>query len=148
MAPRFLPLLLLLALAAPLRADDQADIAAVRQADDSRMAAMQAGGDQGAKFQALFSDALQYRHSSGHIDTKASYIAALTSGRTQYTSIKLEERKFSVAAPGIVLITGREMMNEVSEGAPRSLHLNFLGVWRNESGAWRFLAWQSCKLTP
>ena len=26
--------------------------------------------------------------------------------------------------------------------------LSFLSVWREESGHWRFLAWQSCKLTP
>ncbi|HEX3730472.1 MAG TPA: nuclear transport factor 2 family protein [Opitutaceae bacterium] len=148
MPPRLLLLLLLLVLAAPLRADDQADIAAVRQADDSRTAAMLASGDQGARFRALFSDELQYRHSSGHVDTKASYIAALTAGHTKYTAIKIEERKFLVAAPGIVLITGRETMDESRDGTPQSLHLNFLGVWRNENGAWRFLAWQSCKLTP
>jgi hypothetical protein len=148
MTPRLLLPLLLLALAAPLRADDQADIAAVRQADDARTAAMLAPGDQGAQFQALFSDELQYRHSSGHIDTKASYIASLTSGHTKYTSIQLEDRKFLVAAPGIVLVTGRELMSSLKDGAPQTLHLNFLGVWRHEGGAWRFLAWQSCKLTP
>ncbi|HVW21095.1 MAG TPA: nuclear transport factor 2 family protein [Opitutaceae bacterium] len=147
MTPRLLPLLLLL-LALPLRADDQADIAAVKRADDARVAAMLAGGNQGATFRAVFSDDLQYRHSSGHVDTKASYIAALTAGHTKYTAIKVEERKFLVAAPGIVLITGREVMDELRDGQPQSLHLNFLGVWRNEQGAWRFLAWQSCKLNP
>ena len=146
--PRLLPLLLLALLALPLRADDQADIAAVQKADDSRIAAMLAGGDQGALFQSLFSDQLEYRHSTGHIDTKASYIKALTSGHTTYTSLKLEERHYTVAAPGIVLIYGREMLNESAEGKAKSLHLNFLAVWRNENGAWRFLGWQSCPLTP
>jgi hypothetical protein len=26
--------------------------------------------------------------------------------------------------------------------------LNYLAVWREEKGAWRFLAWQSCKNPP
>ena len=28
------------------------------------------------------------------------------------------------------------------------LDLNFLAIWRNEGGAWRFVAWQSSRLNP
>ena len=29
-----------------------------------------------------------------------------------------------------------------------ALDLNFLTVWREEGGKWRFLAWKSCKNPP
>lgn len=131
---------------APLHAQEDPAVAAVRQADDARLAAMLRGAAGRDTFESLFSDDLQYRHSSGAVDTKASYIAALTSGHTRYTSNPVEKRRFLVAAPGIVLVTGTLRMNFIRDGAANSLHLNFLEVWRKEGGAWRFLAWQSCAL--
>ena len=45
-------------------------------------------------------------------------------------------------------MTGR-MLAYSSNGEKKStLDLNFLAVWREENGHWRFLAWQSCKNPP
>jgi len=32
-----------------------------------------------------------------------------------------------------------------NSGQTGLLDLNYLAVWRQEGGRWRFLAWQSCK---
>ena len=141
---RLLPLLALTV--GCLRADDQAVIAAVRAADDARVAAT-VGADQ-AKLDAVFSGELRYAHSSGAIDTKASYMDAILSGRTKYVSIDYEDRNFTVAAPGIVLMTGHGRFKAGAPGNPQDLYLGFLAVWREEKGAWRFLAWQSCRVPP
>ena len=141
---RFLPFLALAFVT--LRAADDKILAAVRAADDERVAAVKAGD--AARLDAIFSDELRYAHSSGHVDNKASYMKALTSHSTVYETYDYQERKFTEAAPGIVLMTGRVLIHSRSGEKTTDLDLNFLAVWREEHGAWRFLAWQSCKNPP
>jgi hypothetical protein len=127
-------------------ATDDGSIAAVRQADDERVAATIAAAPE--RLDAIFSDALHYAHSSGKIDTKASYTQSLISSRTIYRKVDYVKRDFMLAAPGIVLMTGRARIQARSDGNEVSNDLNFLAVWREEAGKWRFLAWQSCKNPP
>lgn len=126
-------------------AEDKA-VAAARAADDERIAATKSG--ERARLDAIFSNDLHYAHSSGTIDTKASYMDALTSKRTVYESFDYKQRDFKVAAPGIIVMTGRVLIKAVSNGARADNDLNFLAVWREENGQWRFYAWQSCKNPP
>lgn len=144
--PHCFILLLLVLAGASLHAAEDKILAAVRAADDERVAATQAA-DPG-RLAAIFSDELHYAHSSGHVDDKASYTKALVSHNTVYAKYDYQERNFLQAAPGIVLMTGRVLIHSLSGGKPNDLDLNFLGVWREEHGAWRFLAWQSCKNPP
>lgn len=126
------------------RAADDAIIAAVRAADDARMAATQAANAR--RLGEIFSDELHYAHSSGRIDNKASQIALITSGTTQYQEFQHRERTYTVAGPGVVLSKGRVIIRMASKtGGAFTNDLNYLAVWRNENGTWRFLAWQSCK---
>ena len=141
---RLLPCLVLAV--AFLHAADDKRIAAVKAADAERVAATKAGD--GARLEAIFSDELRYAHSSGHVDTKASYIKALTSHSTVYESYDYQEQNFLPAGPGIVLMTGRVLSHTRNASGANELDLNFLGVWREENGKWRFLAWQSCKNPP
>jgi len=129
-----------------LRAADDKLLAAVRAADDERVAATIAGDR--ARLDAIFSDELRYAHSSGHVDSKASYVDALASHRTVYETSDYKERNFLPAAPGLVLMTGRALIRVRNASGPSDLDLNFLAVWREENGKWRFLAWQSCKNPP
>ncbi len=121
-------------------------LAAVTAADDERVAATKAGDR--ARLEEIFSDELHYAHSSGHLDTKASYIDALASHRSVYETYDYRERHFLPAAPGVVLMTGRVLIRARSGGEVHDLDLNFLAVWREENGRWRFLAWQSCAAAP
>ena len=45
-------------------------------------------------------------------------------------------------------MTGRVRIRAATAEAEMENALSFLAVWRKENGQWRFLAWQSCKLTP
>ena len=144
-----LPLAFVAARAADLPAKAGAPeklIAAVMAADDERQAATKAGDR--ARLDLIFSDQLRYAHSSGHVDTKASYMDALTSHRTVYESFDYRERNFVAAGPGIVLMNGRVLIKARSNDQRADNDLNFLAVWREENGHWRFLAWQSCKNPP
>lgn len=136
----------LLNASAAFAASDTALIVAVRAADDERLAATTAADR--ARLEAIYSDDLHYGHSSGKVDNKQSQIAALVSGRSKYEMFEHKERTFVPAAPGIVLMKGRVLISAVSGGQTNKLDLNYLAVWREEKGKWRFLAWQSCRNPP
>jgi hypothetical protein len=129
-----------------LRAAEDKAIVAARAADDERLAATKAADPK--RLDAIFSGDLRYAHSSGKVDTKASYVKSLTSKSTVYESFDYKERNFTVAAPGIGLMTGRGLIHSANNGQKVENDLNFLAVWREENGQWRFLAWQSNKVPP
>ena len=123
---------------------EEAPLAAVQAADDARVAAMKSPDRD--KLSAIFSDELRYAHSSGVVDTKASFIEVLLKGTTKYQAVDYVERKFTFPAPGIALMTGSAKFKIGTEAGNIEPTLGFLAVWRLENGNWRFLAWQSCKL--
>lgn len=125
---------------------EESRTAALTAADSARVAAMKAADRE--KLVAILSDDLRYAHSSGTVDTKQSFIEALTAGRTKYVALDYEERAFTFPAPGVALMTGRARVRVANASGENDMLLGFLGVWREENGHWRFLAWQSCKLTP
>lgn len=133
----------LLFLTVGLRADE-GRLAALEAADDARVAAMMQPTAEALG--AIFSDELHYAHSSGTLDTKASFIEALVSGKTKYLAMDSVERQFTFPAPGIALMSGRADIKVSSAKGEANLKLAYLAVWREEGGQWRFLAWQSCRL--
>lgn len=133
--------------AAPLPgATLEASESALKAADKARVEAMQSSNRE--QLGRLFSDELRYAHSNGIIDTKASFIEILGTGKTKYLGYDYEERSFSFPSPGIALMTGRAHIKAEAGGALMDSVLGFLAVWREEQGQWRFLAWQSCRLPP
>lgn len=131
-------------LLAPLEADRL--ITAVRMADDDRLDAMTAGD--AARLDAIFSDDLRYAHSNGRVENKADFIKSLAGRRMVYESFAYQERTFQAVGPGVVLMSGRVLVHASSAGQKLVLDLNFLAVWREEGGRWRFLAWQSSRNPP
>lgn len=149
MKTTLLRLLALLAFAITFaHAADDKLIAAVRAADDARIAATKAADTK--RLAAIYSDALHYAHSSGKVDNKATQLDGIANSPNHYEKIEYKERKFTPAGPGIVLMTGRAIftMQPKAGGAKIINDLNYLAVWREEGGTWRFMAWQSCKNPP
>lgn len=139
-------LLAIVTIASALRAADDRLIAAVRAADDERVAATKAADP--ARLEAIFSPDLHYAHSSGKIDNKVSYVQSLLTRATIYEKYQYQTREFRPVGPGIVLMLGRALVESSGTGGKQQNDLNFLAVWREENGKWRFLAWQSCKNPP
>jgi hypothetical protein len=141
-----LRLLILLALGlVSLRAADDKLTAALSAADDERIAATKAADR--ARLAAIYSDQLHYAHSSGKVDNKATQIDGIVTSLNLYEKIEYKERTFMPAGPGVVLMKGRAIFTMTpKDGSPKIVNdLNYLAVWREEGGKWRFLAWQSCK---
>lgn len=135
----------LLALASIHAADDP-QLAALRAADDERVSATVAADR--ARLDVVLADDLHYAHSNGNVDTKASLIDTVVSGRTKYEVIAYEQRSFTFPAPGVALMNGRARVKVANAKGGMDSVLSFLAVWREEKGRWRFLAWQSCKVPP
>jgi hypothetical protein len=129
-----------------LRAADSGAVMAVRAADDERVAASIAADP--ARLGAVLSEDLHYAHSNGAIDTKATYLESLVSRRSVYRSFDYVRRDFMEVGPGVVLMHGRAKIEAGTATQQNLLDLNFLAVWRNEGGKWRFIAWQSSRLPP
>ncbi len=124
-------------------ADNGAVITAVLAADEERMAATKAAD--AARLDAIFSDALRYAHSNGVVDGKASYTDSLVTHTSVYVNFDYKERTVLPAGPGVALMSGRVVIDLRNASGPFQVDLNYLAVWREEGGKWRFLAWQSCR---
>lgn len=92
-----------------------------------------------------FGDDLIYVHSSGAVDTKASYIAAIKGGKFRYKKCERFEETVRIYGD-TALVTGRAVFEAVVEGTPRTLRLRYLNVWTNTAAGWKFVGWQSCPL--
>lgn len=111
--------------------------------EDRRYAAMTSNDL--ATLEALFHDEMIYTHSSAVVDTRASYLEALRSGKTRYKTAKRFEEKVRFAGDA-ALVTGRAEFEVEVNGNPKTLRLCFLNVWTKTPAGWKFIAWQSCSL--
>jgi len=92
---------------------------------------------------ALLHDELVYVHSSGTVDTRASYLEALASGATRYRVVeRLGEDVRVIGA--VALVQGRSRIDVVVKGVEKLLNLRSLAAWTETPQGWQFIAWQSC----
>jgi hypothetical protein len=143
----YLSAILLMSAVSARAADLDKVITAVRLADDERVAATLACNIDTLK--AIYSDEMYYAHSSGKLDSKASQLDGIATGLYKYTKFDYKERTFTPIAPTVVLMKGKaDLALTRLSGEKIILDLNYLGVWRLESGKWRFLAWQASRNVP
>lgn len=108
--------------------------------EDRRYAAM-VKADMAA-LEALVHEAMLYTHSSGVVDTKASWLESMRSGRTRYKSTSTPERRVRVLGDA-ALVTGKAQFEVELNGQPRTLKLLYLNVWSKTPEGWKFAGWQS-----
>jgi len=121
-----------------------ARVAALAEAADARIAAMVAAD--GDALAAWLSDDLRYAHSNGLVDSKASLVDLIASGRSRYLAYETLERAFTFPADTIAIESGRARIRAESAVGMLDNVLSYLATWRLEDGRWRFLAWQSARL--
>ena len=131
----------LLALADGLLAQPSGAEQAVRQAEDRRIKAMI--DDDFATLDAVLADDLTYGHSNGVVDTKASYMETLRSGKTKYQTIERLPSVVRVYGDSAI-VTGTATVGLRGQAAPFTLRYTLAYVMRD--GQWRMVAWQSTRL--
>jgi hypothetical protein len=109
----------------------------VRALEEQRYRAM-LGADL-ATLDRLFDETLTYTHSSGVIDTKASYLAGVRDKVWEYKNIARENERV-VLRGNAALVFCRLRIDVVVRGTPRKVDSNALAVWVRDGQQIRLLA--------
>ena len=92
----------------------------------------------------LVADDLSYGHSAGKIDTKASFIADLVDGKSDFVTISISEQTVKVV--GDTAIVRHTLVADTNDaGKPGKVHIKILHVWHKQGGQWKLLARQAVR---
>ena len=111
--------------------------------ENRRIEAMTKGNTQA--LDEILADDLIYTHSTARVETKAEFIAALTSDRTQYQSIDRDDVKVRQYGDTAV-VTGHAKFHLNANGNDIKFQVRFTDVYIKQDNAWRMVAWQSTRL--
>jgi ketosteroid isomerase-like protein len=98
-----------------------------------------------ATLESLLHEDLVYTHSSALVDTKASWLESMKSGRTKYKSINVTEQKVRIFGD-LALVTGRADVGVDVRGEAKAMKLRFLNAWTKTPQGLKFVAWQATPL--
>ena len=130
-------------LAGAAMAGDAARAAALRTAELARFEA-QVKADAGA-LATLLDEGLEYTHSNGDEDTKASFIDSLVTGRRDYVSTVAEIQSLRIFGD-VGVIRGKAIVTVADNGESKDLNLGYSDVWLWKKGRWQMTAWRSVRL--
>jgi hypothetical protein len=122
--------------------------------DDARAAALKAA--ELARFEAqvnadaktlgqLLDDDLEYLHSNGELDTKASFIESLVSGKRDYVSSTVDIQGVRFLGD-IAIIRGRAKVTVADNGQSRDLDIGYTDIWVWKDKRWQMTAWRSARM--
>lgn len=95
----------------------------------------------------LLDDNLTYVHVSAHVDTKASFMDSVGSGRSSFTGFGVEEPVVRIFGDTGVITAKIEIRLRGAEGAPdRVLPVLCTDVWARDSAGWHEVAWQATRI--
>jgi ketosteroid isomerase-like protein len=117
----------------------------ITRLEDERCRAAMAGD--AATLGRLMADDIVYTHSSARLDTKASFIESLTSGRLKYRrmhrrGLKVTERE------GLAMLTGAIEIDVETGGQVRHLVLRYSNIWAKTATSWQQVLWQTTPIPP
>jgi len=138
-----LPFVLVVTFLAQAASAAGTSIETVLRIDASRLTAMMAGD--GAALGQVFSDEVTFVHSDGRAEGKTDYIKAMTAGDTSYEGVKTSNVEAKQVTPDVIVLIGAQEMRKKLGPDWSEIKLRFMSVWRNESGTWRMIAWQSLR---
>lgn len=99
-----------------------------------------------ATLDSILSDDLIYTHSTGLVDTKASFIDSIKSGALKYEAMDHDDPSVRMFAD-LALITGRSAVRVRTANAElQSFQIRFTNVYAKRGGRWQMVAWQSTRL--
>jgi len=95
----------------------------------------------------VLADSLTYTHSTGAVDTKASYIDSVKTGKAKYEKIEYDQLDVRVLTQDTAIAICRaKMMSMQKDGKVGPTHLSFLHVFVKGKAGWQMVAHQSAKL--
>lgn len=95
----------------------------------------------------IISDDLIYIHSNGSVDTKASFIEAISSGKRSYDEITMEDSQIRVYGSVGIINSKCTYHRRNAENRSNNLKLLYTSVYARVDDAWKHVSWQSFKLS-
>ena len=95
----------------------------------------------------LCSDQLSYGHSSGKMDTKASFVEDLATGKSDFASITFVDQTIKIS-DNVALVRHKLTGETITDGKTGPVNLNVLLIWQKQKGQWKFLARQAARINP
>lgn len=88
---------------------------------------------------------LVYCHSSGLMDTKATFVQSIKDGKLTYNEMTPEELKVRIYDK-TAIITGICSAKVISNGQPLNTRFRFTDVYIKRKEGWQMVSWQSLRL--
>jgi hypothetical protein len=95
---------------------------------------------------ALVVDDLSYGHSSGKVDTKASFIGDLVERKSDFVSITITDQAIKVVDGRTAIVRHTLAADTNDSGKPGKVALKILGIWQKQGGEWKMLARQAVRI--
>jgi hypothetical protein len=107
--------------------------------EDRRIEAMVAGDVQA--LEEILADDLIYTHTTARLDTKASFIDAVKTGKSNYKSVDRKDVEVRDLRDTAV-VTGHAKFHV----GDNKFEARFIDVYARRNGAWQMVAWQSTRI--
>ena len=95
-----------------------------------------------ARLEATAVEALTYGHSSGRLENKEQFVAAIVEGRSVFRSINLSEQAIQVSGD-VATIRHLLTAETMDGGRPGNVRIGVLLVMQKQGGDWKLLARQA-----
>jgi ketosteroid isomerase-like protein len=93
----------------------------------------------------VLAEDLHYLHSTGVVDSKATYIESMRSGKQKYAAGKINDLKIRVYGKA-ALINGDANFEFVTDGKPGKAHLKYTHVFAKTAKGWQLVSHQSLRV--
>ena len=93
----------------------------------------------------VLADDLTYIHTTAALDSKESFIGALSSGALNYESIASTEAQVRVYGDTAV-VTGNGDVRVTSNGRQNRFSIRYTDVYAQRDGRWQMVAWQATRM--
>lgn len=98
-----------------------------------------------AALERLYADKMNYTHSSGTVDDKATYVGNIKSGATKYESMKRDEIKVYVYG-NAATVHCHWQVNSISKGNKIATNARLLHVYVKQNGRWQMVNHQATRI--
>ena len=93
----------------------------------------------------VLADDLTYIHTNAALDSKESFIGALSSGALNYESIASTEAQVRVYGDTAV-VTGNGDVRVTSNGRRNRFSIRYTDVYAQRDGRWQMVAWHATRM--
>jgi ketosteroid isomerase-like protein len=94
---------------------------------------------------ALVADDLSYGHSGGKVDTKASFMADLLDGKSDFVTIAISDQTVTVVDGNVAIVRHTLAADTNDSGKPGKVTIKVLGVWQKQGDQWKLLVRQAIR---